>query len=370
MRILTTTLILPLLFSCTNKEYVQETVDNIEFRPNTVFKSYEDLTSPKFRHLVEKYQLDTIVEGETNEFKRILLLRDWIKSKVKIDDYCESYPAKYGDVEGIMDAALAGSGFDCGHFMTVQNAVMNAFGYVTRTLGAGPGVEGGPDGHHGINEIWSNDYGKWFLSDAKYNHHFEKNGMPLSALEIRAEYLKNKAGDIVLAVGANRLQTDFDEIQKISKEDYAQTYTWVEWHVYNNGFTAWPDDNATLIMFNDEFYKNNTWIWNGNLHWTSRHPEYLKLVDDRKAIEWTPNTISSEVSIQGDEALVKLKSETPNFKCYQMKELPAEDWQEVGDSIILELNLDRCEFHFRSVNLKEVAGPIHKIIFKESQVNK
>lgn len=43
--------------------------------------------------------------------------------------------------------------------------------YVTRCLGAGPGVKGGPDGHHGVNEIWSNKFSKWYLSGAKYNHH-------------------------------------------------------------------------------------------------------------------------------------------------------------------------------------------------------
>ena len=33
----------------------------------------EDLTNPGFRHLIEKYQLDTIFHGETDEFKRILI---------------------------------------------------------------------------------------------------------------------------------------------------------------------------------------------------------------------------------------------------------------------------------------------------------
>ena len=122
---------------------------------------------------------------------------------IQISDFEESYP---GDefAEGILDAALKGHGFHCGHYMVVQNAVMNSYGYVTRCLGAGPGVKGGPDGHHGINEIWSNKYHKWFLSDAKYNHHFEKNGVPLSALEIREEYLKNKVADVVLVKGTNR----------------------------------------------------------------------------------------------------------------------------------------------------------------------
>jgi hypothetical protein len=46
---------------------------------------------------------------------------------------------------------------------------------------------------------------KWFLSDAKYNSHFEKNGIPLSGLEVREEYLKNKAADIVRVKGPARM---------------------------------------------------------------------------------------------------------------------------------------------------------------------
>ena len=50
------------------KGYIQVSVDNPEYKPNTSFHFLEDLTSPKFSHLIEKYQLDTVFHGETNEF--------------------------------------------------------------------------------------------------------------------------------------------------------------------------------------------------------------------------------------------------------------------------------------------------------------
>ena len=199
------------MLSCKQKTYYSEKVDNPAYRENTAFISFEDLSSPKFQALKEKYQLDTIFHGEKDELKRILLLRDWIRKVIRINDFSDTYPGD-GYAEGILDAALKGHGFHCGHYMIVQNAVMNAYGYVTRCLGSGPGVKGGPDGHHGINEIWLNKYNKWFLSDAKYNHYFEKNGIPLSALEIRDEYLKNKAADVVLVKGADQTPIEFDGV--------------------------------------------------------------------------------------------------------------------------------------------------------------
>lgn len=355
---------LSIYYGCTEKEYHTIAVNNPVFWKNTAFKNSEDLTSPKFQNLIIKYQLDTIFHGEKDEFIRVLLLRQWIKSVIKIEDHGDPYPGG-GYVEGILDAALEGTGFHCGHYMKVQNAVMNAYGYVTRTIGAGPGVKEGADGHHGINEIWSNTYNKWFLSDAKYNHHFEKDGIPLSALEIRDEYLKNKASDIFMVKGPQRIPTEFDETLGRSKESFARTYTWIEYDTNNNMFTVWPDHEVLLTMYADDYFKNNTWIWGGKPHWAYEKPEFMVLEPNRRAIEWTPNTIASEVSIEGHDAYIKLISNTPNLKEYQMKEMPFGDWQKVENNLKIDLTDNTHEFVFRIVNLANVKGPTHKVVIKK-----
>lgn len=354
-----------ILVACPNVEYILEPVDNPPFKPNTAFLGYEDLKHPGFQHLIDKYQLDTIFHGETDELQRILLLRQWIKSIIKIDDFGDPYPGG-GSPEGILDAALQGTGFHCGHFMKVQNGIMNAYGYVTRTLGAGPGVKGGPHGHHGINEIWLNDYNKWFLSDAKYDHHFEKDGIPLSALEVRDEYLRNKAADIFKVKGPERLPTDKDPETGTSKERSAQTYTWIEFHTYNDMFTAWPEHQTMLSMLEDEFFKNNTWIWGDKPHWAYAKPEFMRLVKDRDALEWTPNTIDTEISIQGNTAVIKLVSETPNLKEYQMRHGTSQDWQQVDEHISVDLRKKRHELVFRTKNLAGISGPEHRVVISRN----
>lgn len=346
--------------SCVEKKYHLVDVNNPVFKENTAFHYSEDLSVPGFEQLITKYQLDTIFHGEEDEFTRILLLRNWIKTVIKIEDFGDPYPGG-GYVEGILDAALQGTGFHCGHFMNVQNGVMNAYGYVTRTLGAGPGVEGGPDGHHGINEIWLNQYNKWFLSDAKYDHHFEKDGIPLSALEVRDEYLKNKAADIVKVKGPGRTVTDADPETGTTKERSAQTYTWIEFHTNNNLFTVWPEHETLLTMYEDDYFRNNTWYWGGNPHWAYDKPEFMILEPNRDAIEWTPNTIESIVSIDGNVAHIKLISNTPNLRSYQMKVMPSGNWNDVGSSIDVSLIKDSHEFAFRSVNLVDVPGPEHYV---------
>ncbi|MEX1238286.1 MAG: hypothetical protein WEB30_01160 [Cyclobacteriaceae bacterium] len=360
-----------LLIGCGNKEPL--TVDqsgNPSFIKNTAFKAYEDLTSPKFEALKEKYQLDTIFHGEQDEFKRQLLLRNWIRTVIHISDFEPDYPGE-GYPEKILDAGLKGQGYHCGHYMIVQNAVMNAYGYVTRCLGAGPGVNGGPDGHHGINEVWSNEFQKWYLSDAKYNHHFEKGGIPLSALEIRDEYLKNKVADVVLVKGPERTPIQTDGVANAKGEmvqktmvDFAQVYTWIEWESHNDRYTHWPESGdriSILNMYEDDYFKNNQWIWDGKPHW-AYGTEFMKLVSDRSAIEWTPNTISSKVKIENGVASIELESETPNFSHYQMKRSSHKTWMEIPASVEIDLSGDREEIVFRSINLAGVTGPEHKVV--------
>src|SRR5690349_22171579 len=69
------------LSSCTGKKEPLTAVQSVNpaFKKNTAFEMNEDLTSPKFLALREKYRLDTIFHGEQDEFKRQLMLRNWIR---------------------------------------------------------------------------------------------------------------------------------------------------------------------------------------------------------------------------------------------------------------------------------------------------
>ncbi len=349
------------LLGCEHKEYHNLSIDNPVFKPNTTFRSFENLNSQKFEHLKEKYQLDTVVDQQLDELTQILKFRQWINRVIEIDVTPGRKYSGGGYAEGILDAALTGEGFHCGHFMIVQNAVLNAYGYVTRCIGAGPGIPGIVDNHHGINEVWLNSYNKWFLCDAKYNHHFEKDGIPLSALEIRDEYLKNEAADIVMVKGLKRIPTKFDNVLERSKESFARTYTWVEWDANNNRFTVWPEFETLLVMYEDDYFINHKWLWDGKPHWTYNKPEFVILEPKRDAIEWTPNTISSEITIEGNQAMIELLSDTPNLMEYHMKKLPDGNWEKVENKFQKELKDTPYEMAFRTVNMAGVEGPEHRI---------
>lgn len=338
-------------------QFVVVTVQNPRYYGNEMFRAVENYHSPRMRQLRARYGLDAVVASETDEWKRILLLRHWIKSNIAIDN--DNPTETRGDTFAILDAALKGGKFHCTHFSIVQHAVLNSFGYVTRRLGCGPGLKD-DGGHHGVNEVWVNRFSKWVLIDAKYDAHFEKNGVPLSALEIRDELWHERVHSVICLVGPDRHPMKPDP-ETGKWETRPDTYRWCSWETNTNRFTTFPArPTSTLVVLDDENFRENTWYRDGKPHWAYDTPYFLKTTR-RDWIEWTPNVITSKVTIEGNTARVFLGSCTPNFRSFQRR---SEDrrWRDCDEELELPLdNRFRMRFMFRTINLFGVTGPEHLI---------
>ncbi len=350
-----------------SSQFHQEKVDNAEYLPNTVFTYYRDSSYPMFMALRKKYQLDTIFHGETDEFKRILLLRHWIFKTVPITPDGKVLKSQDHSAESILDDALKGNAFHCAYFMIVNAEIMNACGYPARVINADEGENSLPGqiAHHGTDEVWSNTYHKWFFSDAMFDLHFEKNGIPLSALEIRDEYLKKKAADVVMVSGPDRtpIDTTLDKYKR-SKEIFTRVFRWIAWFKQSDIYSNWDNGISYLLMYDDDYFKTHRWIrTDGKPHW-AYGTKYLILIKDRNKLYWTPNTIRSEVDIHGEKATIRLHSTTPFFKTYQAKESLESDWKDVPDSLELSLKKSKNEMSFRTLNLQGVTGAEHRILIE------
>ena len=340
-----------------SSRFVVVPVDNPQYCGNELFRGFENYYSPRIRELHSRYRLAEVVAGGSDEWKRILLLRHWIKSNIAIEN--DNPTQTRGDTFAILDAALMGGKFHCTHFSIVQHAVLNSFGYVTRRLGCGPGLKD-DGGHHGVNEVWVNKFSKWVLIDAKYDAHFEKNEVPLSALEIRDELWRDGAKSVICVVGPDRRRIKPDS--KTGKsETRPDTYRWCSWETDTNRFTTFPArPTSTLIMLEDDIFRINTWYRDGKPHWAYNTP-YLIATTRRDWIEWTPNVITSNVTIEGGKASGFLSSCTPNFRSFQNM---GDDgtWRDCDEKV--EFSLDRRvhnRFRFRTIILFGVAGPEHRV---------
>jgi hypothetical protein len=340
-----------------SRQFVVLPVENPQYCGNELFRAFENYYSPRISQLRSRYGLDTVVAGENDEWKRILLLRHWIKSHIAIDN--DNPTQTRGDTFAILDAALKGGKFHCTHFSIVQHAVLNSFGYVTRRLGCGPGLKD-DGGHHGVNEVWVNKFSKWVLIDSKYDAHFEKDGVPLSALEIRDEVWRDGAKSVVCVVGPERKPMKPDPVTGKS-ETRPDTYRWCSWETDTNRFTTFPArPTSTLVVLDDEIFRNNTWYRDRKPHWAYNTPYFIKTTR-RDWIEWTPNVITSKVTITDNKAHVFLSSCTPNFRSFQMMDEDSK-WSDCNEQVDLSLDgSDHHRFVFRTINLFGVTGPEHRI---------
>jgi Transglutaminase-like superfamily len=347
----------PAAFAGEGGRFVVVPVENPQYYGNELFRAFENYYSPRIRELRKRYGLDAVVAHESDEWKRILLLRHWIKSHIAIDN--DNPTQTRGDTFAILDAALKGGKFHCTHFSIVQHAVLNSFGYVTRRLGCGPGLKD-DGGHHGVNEVWVNKFSKWVLIDSKYDAHFEKNGVPLSALEIRDEVWRDGAKSVICVVGPDRKPMKPDP-ETGKWETRPDTYRWCSWETDTNRFTTFPaKPTSTLVVLDDEIFRSHTWYRDGKPHWAYNTPYFIKTTR-RDWIEWTPNVITSKVTIEGDKAHVFLGSCTPNFRSFQ-KMRDDGSWHDCDEH--LELSLDkrvRNRFVLRTINLFGVTGPEHHV---------
>jgi hypothetical protein len=236
----------------------------------------------------------------------------------------------------------------------VQHAVLNSFGYVTRRLGVGPGLnQPGKWGHHGVNEVWVNPLCKWVLIDAKYNFHFEKDRTPLSALEVRDELLADGGQSVRLAFGPERRH------RRNQPPENMGTYRWISWETTPT-FTDFPNHGSSgLIVYEDDFFRSNTWYRDGEPHWAYAADFFIP-VRHRSWIEWTPNVISSRVTTDHNCAHIELTSCTPNFQTYQVKRGRGE-WRKCPDRLRLKLGALGLSLTLRAVNLTGVSGPEHRV---------
>lgn len=334
------------------------TVAGAQFYPPEIFQGFEDYHNPRLRRLRETYKLDDVVAGETDEFRRLLRLRHWVFSRWPINNN-QTFD---GDAFAILEKAKTGAGFYCTHSMKVQHAVLTAMGYVSRNLGVDRNHEDfGRSIHHGVNEVWSNTFAKWVLTDAKYDVHYERNGVPLSALEIHTAVRADGAKGVRKVQGIERKEIPMENPD--TPEASVREYWWVSYYMQQNSFSQphWSGNNRLPIL-DDAGFRETTWYRGTDTglvkHWAYRANAFLPTRNPHD-LDWTPGVVQLRArQASPTELALQLSSATPNLRDYQVRatggawrSLPGTEyrWQLLRGTNILEL---------RTRNLFGVEGPI------------
>jgi hypothetical protein len=206
--------------------------------------------------------------------------------------------------------------------MAVQQAVMSSLGYIARNLGVDCNHEElGRSAHHGVNEVWSNEYAKWILLDAKYDIHFERDGVPLSALELHEAVRADGGRDVVKVQGVDRRAVAMRAPEY--PENGISNYWWVSFHVRQDPFSHphWSGGNRLVVLDNAAF-RETTWYRDHGAgltkHWAYAAGAFVPT--DWHQIEWTPGVPDLQVrQAAGGELDVGVRSATPNFETYVVR---------------------------------------------------
>lgn len=294
--------------------------------------AYDDARLASLR---DKYKLSDVISGARDEWTAQLMLKEWVHQAIP-----KGAPTVQGANHAldILDHSARGEKFWCAHYATAYAECATALGWQSRKLGIdrrhGPTDQ---STHHGVSDIWSNQFRKWVLIDSMYDLHFEKNGVPLSAWEIRAEYLKNNGADVDRVVGApskTLKKKSAGKYQHQHLEDEPGNYFWI--YYVNHCFASGWDNAAKFILPQDEANASSIWYMNDEPMKPGRpHTGYLNnLFLPTTRIEdahWSVGVVEATVQ-DASRGLIRLSLESycPNRLGYEAS-IDGSKWEPVQD---------------------------------------
>ena len=317
--------------------------------------SFTDESLATLRH---QYLLDKVVAGGRDEWQSQLLLKEWVHKAIPGG----SPKISYNNALQILEHAGRGEAFWCTHYTITYAECAAALGWQARKIGVDRkhGQEGMGSSHHGVAEVWSNQFRKWVVIDAQSNLHFEKAGIPLSAWEIRAEWLKDggRSVDHVVGVPLKAVKKNPAIVWWNHAEDETSTYFWIYLEdrlLAKGGAGAGP---PKLILPEDEANANAIWYQNSDpdTKGSELHQGYLRnrFLPTRRIedVYWTVGIVETTITGATPGSIqLSLDSYCPNRVGYEVS-LDGVRWLPVKD----ERNLDwPLQPNWNSLRLRTVA---------------
>lgn len=344
-----------------------EVVENRSRIPVATYSQIPFASSPyDDKHLAQlrqKYELEKVVASAKDEWTAQLLLKDWVKSRIP-----EGNPRSVAvHALDILDRAAHGETFYCTHYAITYAECALALGWQARKLGIDRlhGRVGFGSSHHGVAEVWSNDFCKWVVIDADFNVHYEKRGIPLGAWEVRAEWLRNQGADVDRMVGAppSAAKKKLGRVSWRFPEDETSSYFWC--YINTHVLTDETRDGGRLIFPQDS--ANDALVWYQNHDEATQqsrlHTGYLRntFIPTRRLEDayWTVGIVDAMVTRASDKTLVfSLKSNCPNLVDFERSNDRA-SWEAIKDAkaVAWELKSGWNSLVLRTHSQGRIMGP-------------
>jgi hypothetical protein len=327
-----------------------EVLPLVENEYSKVFK-FDAADNPKLKDLREKNGLDQVVAAGKDEFDRQVLLLDWVNRRFKKFGRPSASPK--GAIE-ILKSIDEGHTFFCAHYGTVLVSAAASLGWVDRSLALRrPDSRGSGSTEHTITEIWSNQYRKWVMFDPTFGMYVEKDGLPLTAFEIRDEWFTREGKALTFVLNAERKRYTVKDLP-VFRARYAgfgdlklgadcfDTYAFLG-YVPNTDLMDSGCDYGRMFITQDQICDGTSWHKRKNPKDPAREP-YFPI--QQAALTLTP----AKDSIQ-----VALKTLTPNFKTFRVR-VDGKEATDAGASLTWSLHPGLNRLEALSVNAFGVEG--------------
>jgi hypothetical protein len=332
----------------------------------------------RLKFLREKYQLDKVIALGKTEMEQLMLLRHWVRNQWHTA--WGSHPAAWMPP---WDALIILSSRDnadcltmCTHYAAVFTQCCLSLGWTARHCILD---------HHCTAEVWVNQHRKWVMMDAGNSAqrpdctlHFERKGVPLSALELHRAYHAKGTQGITVHFTPARLVTKIAalcrpappaKVKPPARPDLIGIADLPKYPVCgleNYRRYAFPDRNNYLdTLYPGELYQGWSEYYFDGYCWVgdspdapaispeySRHLSPARSTDIDWAVNWT--RIYLERTNRPGELWVYLETFTPNLARLEMAtaagKIGAKDWKPTAAKFLWKLQPGMNRLRVRSVN--------------------
>lgn len=302
--------------------------------------------------LRERWELDKVIGPAKTEFEALVLLRQWVREQW--EDGWNMGPLDYvppWDAPVILE--LAGQQLAlgmCTHYATVYTQCCAALGFYARTQIMRC---------HCITEVWSNDYRKWVTMDpggdsndeTKHTYHFERDGVPLSALETHLAWVNEDYADVKMSPPPPPATKD-----RFTLENRMNLWSRFMISLRN-------DETATLEPGEPE-HGQGSYHYDGYLFWQDEKtlplPHYSRQTDRVGDLYWDLHRVQLHLQASGEGLVIDLDTETPNLSRFEIR-LDGGGWEERPAHFTIPVHAGDNRIEARAVNAQGRAGSISHV---------
>lgn len=326
--------------------------------PDTLPVRLQPLTEPKLARLAAREHLAGLVAGIPRQFDQLVHVQDWVNAQWP-DGTPDPYPP--WNALTVLDWIRSGrtSGF-CAQYSQVFLQALASLGYSARYIEIGS--RDNPYAHY-LTEVWSNDYNKWVVMDADYNLHFERQGVPLSALEVHEALVSSALDDVVTVAGTARPGHATPSMWPLRT---AELYYYVRYHLTADHLTRPDADPANrfddMVEFTDP--KVPAWETSPVVSVFPKVPVTRRRVSDARIVAGPLNQVQLSVR-SAAKAFVALdvrdnvlQRDHYEYRVYAAGSAPPAWVSTRWRTLTLRMPDGGGTVEVRGVNVRGVAGPV------------